>query len=228
MLKAAYHNKVRKYLLTSTVGVYSPEGSYLERDVWKGDPHPGDKYSAWAKRVAELAAEAYMKEYKWGGIVIVRPGNTYGPWDNFDIETGMVTGALINKFCSGEEIVSLQGNGLSIRDFTYSADIADGMILALEKGGDCQSFNLGIGKGWSVMDLVNYLLEELQERNLPIPKVEFEDSSMDMNKRILKTDLAKDCLGFRPQIEFKRGVQMTVDWYLKYKEFSNIRYNAFK
>ena len=97
MLEAARLNKVKHYLFTSSVGVYSPAKFFYEEDVWKTMPSKNDWYAGWAKRICELQVEAYQKEYNFKNISIIRPANVYGPNDNFDVKNAMVIPSLINK-----------------------------------------------------------------------------------------------------------------------------------
>jgi GDP-L-fucose synthase len=224
MLKAAYESNVKKFLLTSTVGVYHPGGTYREEDMWNGDPHPGDKYSAWAKRMAELLAEAYLVQYGWEGVVIVRPGSVYGPWDDFDKETGMVVGSLINRFCSDENPIEVFGNVTNERDFTYSEDVAEGMMLALQLSGKGEAFNLSYGTGYSIRDLFGLLAAEF-----PNKQVSFSyNPSVPVNSRVLNIMKAKGLLHFNPKVSLKEGAKKTLDWYKTHKEIAADRYNVFK
>ena len=58
MLEAARREGVKKFLLTSSVGVYSPAEIFNEDDVWKTFPSENDKYAGWAKRMGELQVDA--------------------------------------------------------------------------------------------------------------------------------------------------------------------------
>lgn len=223
MLKAAKENKVKKYLLTSTVGVYPPGSNYTEEvNIFSEPPAEGDKYSAWAKRISELASEAYAKEFNWKGVVIVRPGQCYGPWDNFDKTTGMVVGSLINKFNSAEYNTVVVCGKDNIRDFTYSEDVAFGMLLALEKSGNNEVFNLSIGTDYSIQQLVSYI----QQYSRLTKKIIWEVSPP--SSRSLNITKARKILGFNPTVELKGGIRETVGWYIENKKIVNIRYNAFK
>ena len=50
---------------------------------------------------------------------IVRPGNVYGRYDNFDPSTGMVIPSLISRIHKGEDPLKVWGDGKAIRDFIY-------------------------------------------------------------------------------------------------------------
>jgi nucleoside-diphosphate-sugar epimerase len=63
VLDAARRAGVERILYTSTVTVYPPMEVYREDLVWSGNPHPGDQYAAWAKRMAEKFIEAQEIQY---------------------------------------------------------------------------------------------------------------------------------------------------------------------
>ena len=93
--------------------------------------------------VGELQAEAYLEEFGWNRVAIVRPANVYGPRDNFDPATAMVIPALIARAVSGENPLVVWGDGSTARDFLFSRDCAVGMLLALERaaGWACARFS---------------------------------------------------------------------------------------
>ena len=143
LMEAARICKVDRFLFTSSIGVYKPKKILLEDDVWETFPSKNDWYAGWAKWICELQAEAYFKEYM-DGIRIVRPANVYGSFDNFDEETAMVIPALISKFYKNKNTVKVWGDGSPIRDFIYSRDCAEGMIIAI-KSDERRPINLGSG-----------------------------------------------------------------------------------
>ena len=51
MMEAARRCGVKKYLYTSSVGVYHPADIFNEDDVWKTFPSENDKFAGWAKRM---------------------------------------------------------------------------------------------------------------------------------------------------------------------------------
>ena len=132
MMEAAEEIEER-FLFTSSIGVYEPAEEFFEDSVWKTFPSPNDKFAGWAKRICELQAEAYMIEYGWDKISIVRPANVYGPFDNFDPKNAMVIPSLINKALSDSGPLVVWGDGSPIRDFIYSEDVARVCFWQLKK-----------------------------------------------------------------------------------------------
>src|SRR5947208_1365521 len=158
MMESAYRANVERYLYTSSVGVYPPADIFHEDDAWKGEPYAADRYAGWAKRVGELQAEAYKMEYGWDKIAIVRPTNVYGPYDNFDPKTAMVIPSLIARVASGENPLIVWGDGTPIRDFLFSEDCAEGMLLAVEHGANCTPVNLGGGDRTSIGEIAEVVV----------------------------------------------------------------------
>lgn len=224
MMEAARRQKVKRYLYTSSIGVYAPAEVFHEDDVWKTFPSDNDRFAGWAKRMGELQAEAFKIEYGWDNISIVRPANVYGPFDNFDPKTGMVIPSLIHRAMSGENPLVVWGDGSPIRDFIYSKDVAFGMLLAVEKGVNVP-VNLGSGTGVTIKELTETIAESVP--NGPI-KITWDNSKPKGDAmRVMDMKRAKKLLGFECQYSLKQGIQETIKWYLKNKNDVNKRYNSF-
>ena len=210
LMEAARICKVSKYLYTSSVAVYEPKEMFSEDDVWVTFPSPHDRFAGWAKRIGELQAESYEIEYGWDDISIVRPGNTYGPHDDFDSDGAMVVPSLIKKILSGEEQITLWGDGSNVRDFTHCRDVAKGMMLVMEKSpGATNPINLGSGGGCSIKELVEVILQNVDKE----PRVIWDWTKPSGDKiRVMNVDRAKS-LGYNPSISLEQGIKETIDWY---------------
>jgi GDP-L-fucose synthase len=101
MMEAARRRNVKRFLYTSSMGVYSPAEEFKEDDVWKTFPSEHDRFAGWAKRMGELQTEAYRIQYKTDMFRIVRPANVYGPNDNFDPNNAMVIPSLVARVAAG-------------------------------------------------------------------------------------------------------------------------------
>ena len=74
MMEAARRQKVKRYLFTSSIGVYSPRKRLLEGDVWKTFPSKKDYIPGWTKRICELQAEAFKIEYNFKKCINCQAG----------------------------------------------------------------------------------------------------------------------------------------------------------
>ncbi len=224
MMEAAHKSGAERYLYTSTVGVYHPAEVFYEDKAWDGPPHPSDKYAGWAKRMGELLCEAYKLEYGWDKIAIVRPTNIYGPYDNFDPKTAMVVPSLIARVAGGESPLVVWGDGSPQRDFMYSHDCAEGMLLALEKGANCTPINLGGGHRTSIKEIAEIITQCFPNP----PRIEWDTTKpAGQALRVMDITRAKEMLGFTPRTSVADGIRQTVEWYLANRRESEKRYNVF-
>lgn len=225
LLYAAQKNNVKKYLYTSTYGVYGPAEILKEKNVWKTFPSEHDKYAGWAKRMGELQVEAYKKEYNFEGLYVVRPANIYGPNMNFNKKNSMVVASLIRKiFTSKNNKVEVWGDGKNIRDFIYSKDVAESMIQVIRKNIK-EPINIGSGKGISIKELIKIIQNS---KYLKIkPEIIFQsDKPSGDKKRILDTKLAKK-YKINSNTSMKEGIDQTIKWYLDNRRNLKKRHSFF-
>ncbi|MDO8436450.1 MAG: NAD-dependent epimerase/dehydratase family protein, partial [bacterium] len=223
MMEAARQSGVKRYLYTSSVGVYSPAEIFKEDDVWKTFPSENDKFAGWAKRMGELQAEAYKIEYGWDKIAIVRPANVYGCYDNFDPNNAMVIPSLIKRALDGENPLLVWGDGSSIRDFIHAKDVAKGMLFVLEKGAK-EPLNLGSGIGFTIKEIVEIIINNMEIK----PEVIWDTSKPSGDKKRIMDISKARALGWEPKISLEQGIKEVMDWYGENKEITDKRYNVFK
>lgn len=221
MLEASRVNKVQKVVYTSSIGAYSNTDIFRESD-YKLDSMPMD-FAGWAKRMAELQVHAYKVQHKMENFAVVRPCNVYGPGDNFDPENAMVIPSLMCRIHRKENPVKIWGDGSAIRDFAYSKDVAEGVILALYHGTKGSFVNLGSGKGVSVKELVetlhsfigfNYEFDPSKPTGYPI--------------RIMDVTLAKEMIDYNPSTSLLEGLKETWNWFLQNQDAYLNKKNYFK
>lgn len=224
VMEAARRCRVKRFLYTSTIGVYAPAEVFYEDDVWKTFPSENDRFAGWAKRMGELQAESYKIEYGWDNISIVRPANVYGPYDNFDPKTAMVIPSLIHRAVSGENPLVVWGDGSPVRDFIHAHDVARGMIIAIEKGINVP-MNLGSGSGVTIKQLAETIVRYIPRGTV---KIRWDKSKPKGDKkRLMDVTRARKLLRFTPRISLEQGIKETIAWYMQNKNHLLERYNAF-
>jgi GDP-L-fucose synthase len=208
VLEACRLNKVQKVVYTSSIGAY-PSAEIFKEDDGNDGP-PMDMFPGWAKRMAEMQIEAYKIQYGLKNFSIVRPCNVYGPGDNFDPKNAMVIPTLMYRIFNQEDPVVVWGDGSAVRDFAYSRDIAEGVILALYHGtGDYPFVNLGSGKGYTIKELVETLHEFLDFN------YRFDTSKPSgFPMRVMDISLAKKVIEYNPATSFREGLTETWEWFI--------------
>jgi len=220
MLEACRNNKVEKVVYTSSIGAYGSAEIFKEDENLDGPPM--DMFPGWAKRMAELQIQAYKIQYGLDNYSIVRPCNVYGPGDNFDPDNAMVIPTLMCRIYQKENPVMVWGDGSAIRDFAYSRDVAEGVILALYHGTKSSFVNLGSGIGYSIKELVetlnsfldfNYVFDTTKPSGFP--------------RRVMDISLAKILIDYNPTTSLLDGLKETWSWYVDHQDEYLRRKNYF-
>lgn len=222
LLEACRLNKVKKIVYASSIGAYSAGEVFTESEDIDIHP-PMDLYPGWAKRVAEMQIQTYKIQYGLDNFSIVRPCNVYGPGDNFDPDNAMVIPSLMYRIYHGEDPIVVWGDGSAIRDFAFSRDIAEGIILALYHGTGSRYINLGSGKGYSIRKLVE-ILQSIVPFNYMFDKAK----SSGFSKRVMDISMAIELLGYYPSTSLLDGLKQTWDWYIENQDEYLQKVNYFR
>ena len=221
MLEACRINQVEKIVYTSSIGAYGSAEVFKESQTLETVP-PMDMFPGWAKRMAEMQVQAYQIQYDLKNFAVVRPCNVYGPGDNFDPKNAMVIPSLMYRIYHGEDPLVVWGDGTAIRDFAYSKDVAEGVILALYHGTQGRYVNLGSGQGYTIRELVETLSKVVSFN------YRFDDSkSSGFPKRVMDISLARQALGYNPATSLQEGLKQTWEWYMFNQEEYLKRKNYF-
>jgi len=103
----------------------------------------------------------------------------------------------------------IYGDGSQTRDFTYVDDITRGFIIGMNSEIDCDIFNLGTGKSYSLNELVNILNQILGKNIKPIYiknplKNYVEETLADIIK-------VKKILSWSSKISLKEGIKKLIN-----------------
>ena len=193
-----------------------PERVWLpahEEDLWCGFPEVTNGAYGVSKRALVSACDAHRSEYGLRAISLL-PVNLYGPGDNFDTVKSHVVPALIRKFIeardANSENVVLWGTGQPTREFLYSADCAEGVVLATERYDKAGPVNLGSGQETKIIDLANLIAEEVEFKGGIIFDASKPEGQM---RRTFDITKAKEEFGFVAQTSLRKGIRKTIEWY---------------
>jgi len=103
-------------------------------------------------------------------------------------------------------------DGTPVRDYVHVVDIADAHVLAVRHlldGGDGGTFNLGLGRGISVKELLAAVSEVA---GTAVPVVEVGRREGDVPVLIADGRRAQEILGWRPNYDFSAMVRTSWAW----------------
>lgn len=223
MLEAAYAAHVEKCLwLGSTVAYPVTDTPVKEDEMFLGEPYEKYFHLGWAKRFAEILCRMYGEKLPLPMTTIVlRPTNVYGPGENFEFATSHVIPALIRKVVERWDPVEVWGTGEDVRDAIYVDDMIEAIVMAMDKIESYTAINIGLGKGYTVKEILQMILELDGYTNV---KVAFNASKPTMIPiRLIDTTKAETVLGFKAKTDLWEGLRKTIKWY---RESRNIARTA--
>ena len=209
---------VQNFVFASSSSVYGGSKStyFSEEEVVD---HPVSPYAA-TKKACELLAYTYHHLHQLN-VSALRFFTVYGPRGRPD----MAPFKFIDRVSRGLEIQQF-GDGSSSRDYTYIADIVDGIVRSIDRPYSYQIFNLGKGDGTSLKEFIDLVQKHVgQPANITI----LPDQPGDVPYTCADVSKAEYLLGYRSQVPFEEGIRRTVDWYkTSYSNSSSISHNTTK
>jgi UDP-glucose 4-epimerase len=198
--------------------IFTSTGGALYGDFNKPpnfETYPKDPESPYA--ISKLSAEYYLAYY--GRIhnmesAAVRFGNVYGPRQDPHGEAGVVAifcGRLLEN-----KPLTIFGDGSQTRDYVFVGDVARAVYLAAtkplpERGRvDARAFNIGTGKGTSVVELAR-LLQDAAGTKARIELAPHRPG--EQQESFVNADKARDVLGWSPQLTLAEGLRKTFEWF---------------
>lgn len=217
VLRAARRTVVRKVILFGSSCMYPrvcPQ-PMAEEILLTGQPEPTSLPYAVAKLAGVSLCLAYNRQDGVDRFLPLIPNSTYGPHDNFDVESGHVLAALIARFHRAKEerlsSVSLWGTGDPRREFIHADDVAEASLYLLDYEEEKLPLPLNVGVGYdvSIKELASLVADVVGYRGT----VCWDDSKPDGAPRKLLDSSKLYQLGWRPSIELREGIQRTYRWY---------------
>jgi nucleoside-diphosphate-sugar epimerase len=195
-----------------------------EREV----PPPISSYG-FQKLAVEYFARAAHAQY---GLpyTIVRPFNCVGTGEmraktEVEIESGNVKLAmshvvpdLVQKVAKGQDPLHILGEGNQVRHYTYGADLARGIVDAMEHPAALnEDFNLSTAESTTVLELAENIWARLNG-DQPFRYVSDDPFDHDVQKRVPSVEKARDVLGFEATTSLDEMLDIVVPWVLEAME----------
>jgi dTDP-glucose 4,6-dehydratase len=209
LLNAALKHPVERFIHVSTSEVY---GTACQVPMTEEHPlNPTTPYAG-AKAGADRLVYAYHVTY---GLpcVIVRPFNTYGPYQHLEkVIPRFITAALTDT------ALTIHGDGSTARDWAYVDDLCTGLErimladLAAVRG---QVVNLGTGCDIPIKHVAEMVVERLGKPRSLI--VYSDDRPGQVQRHIAGVARAHQLLGWRAQVQFGEGLDRTIRWYAAHR-----------
>ncbi|MDF1546378.1 MAG: dTDP-glucose 4,6-dehydratase [Bacteroidales bacterium] len=213
-----FENKMFYHISTDEVfGSLGKEGYFVETTPYD----PRSPYSA-SKASSDHLVRAYFHTYKLPAI-ISNCSNNYGP-NQFPEK---LIPLAINNIKNNKNI-PVYGKGDNIRDWLFVIDHAKAIDLLFHQGKAGETYNIGGDNEWTNLDLIRTLCSIMDERlnrekgaSEKLITFVTDRAGHDMRYAIDFTKINQK-LGWKPSLDFKQGLESTVDWYLDNEDWLNL------
>jgi len=222
VINACVQKDVERFLYTSTACAYPVQlqdeghvGNKLREEECYSTvgANPESLYGL-AKLYGEWMSTRYHEEFGLK-VAIVRDFNVYGPHEDFDVETGHVIPALVNKVLQivaggSDRPLEVWGTGRQSRSFVYVDDVAEGMIKAMAGMEDATAVNLGTESIVSIGELAKMISDVAGYSG----KIVFRpDMPQGVFTRMPDASRAKKILGWESKTPLSEGLRKTFDYW---------------
>lgn len=168
------------------------------------ESHPLNPISPYG--ISKLAIEKYLAlfHHHYGlDYTILRVSNPFGPRQEPGRGQGVIA-TWLSKVTRGEPI-EIWGDGRVVRDYIYIEDVARAIHQAILNSTTEKIFNVGSGKGHSLLELHALLENQVGE---PI-NIEFREmQKVDVPMSVLDVSLIRSHLSWEPAISIEEGLEM--------------------
>ena len=215
VIDSAYRSGVKKLVFLGSSCIYPkfPKMPITEDQLLEGQLEGSNDAYAIAKIAGIKMCQAYRKQYGFNAISVM-PTNLYGPNDNFDINYGHVLPSLLAKFDGSLEkskhwVVKLWGDGSPKREFLHVDDLAEALVVCMDKYNSDDIINIGTGEDVTIKELAETIVDVVGYEN----DYEWDTSKPNGTPRkVLNVDKMKS-LGWEPKISLRDGIESTYAWY---------------
>ena len=214
LMDAAHAANVERFVFLGSSCIYPREcpQPIKEEYLLTGPLEKTNSAYAIAKIAGIELIRSYRKQYgrRW---ISLMPTNMYGPQDNFDLENSHVLPALINRFVTAadtvKDSVTLWGTGSPRREFLHSRDLANAVIVALEKYDEDQHLNIGTGEDLTIKELATLVAKNSGFTG----EIKWDSSKPDGTPRKVLDVRRLKSLNWQPRVSLEDGIRETINWF---------------
>ena len=193
-----------KVVYASTSSIYNGNEPPFTEDmpVFPTDFYTEGRY--WIERLAKVYHELHGVE-----SVGLRLFSVYGPNERPKGSFANVASQMVWAALEGRPFV-IYGDGRQTRDFIYVTDVVEAFLLAWERGGGCEVYNVGTGRETSF----NELAELIRKLGLDL-KLEYRENPIKnyVYRTLADTKKAERDLGFKYEVELEEGLRKIIEAY---------------
>jgi UDP-glucose 4-epimerase len=227
LLEAMRRHNVNKFIFSSTAAVYGmPEKMPIEEDDRKIQINPYGRTKWMIEQILEDYSAAYGLKtirFRYFNAAGADPDKEIG--EAHVPETHLIP-LILDAAAGKRESIKVFGtdyetkDGTAVRDYVHVFDLAEAHILGLKyllDGGATNYFNLGIGDGFSVREMIQ-VVKKVTGKDFKV--IETERRAGDPPYLIAKSDKVSKTLGWKPKYSLEEIIRTAWNWHQKLQGLS--------
>ncbi len=207
---------VGRIVFSSTAAVYGePDRTPIAEDAPLAPVNP----YGWTKRMIEQILADYDRAYglRWTALRYFNAGGAYGSFGEDHRPESHLIPRILAAAEKGETISVFGGDypthdGSCMRDYIHVRDLAEAHILAARRlidGGSSDAFNLGTGKGYTVLEVIDAASEAA---GIPILRAISDRRPGDSPSLVASSEKARRVLGWHPEATLRDIISSALAW----------------
>jgi nucleoside-diphosphate-sugar epimerase len=223
-VKAHNSGRLQKMTYLSSSMVFESADAWPSHEGQEHEVPPPISSYGFQKLAVEYFARAAFDQH---GLpyTIIRPFNCVGVGErralgdveilsgNVRLAMSHVVPDLVQKVLKGQDPLHLLGDGTQIRHYTYGADLAEGIVAAMEHPAALnEDFNLSTAESTTVLELAQAIWKAIKGPDVPFHWVEDPPFAHDVSRRVPATEKAKQILGFEATTPLEKILQDVIPW----------------
>tara|TARA_B100001057_G_scaffold434548_1_gene464261 strand:+ start:531 stop:1544 length:1014 start_codon:yes stop_codon:yes gene_type:complete len=187
----------------------------LGRSSEKFPYKPSSPYAA-SKAASDHLVRSYIRTYNIPAI-ITNCSNNYGPKQHPEkLIPKLIYNVLNNK------PLPIYGKGKNSREWIYVKDHCEALLKVLKKGKIGETYNIGSNKNFNNLEVSEEILK-ISKKTIELGKkvkISFvKDRPGHDIRYALNSNKIRNKLKWLPRTNFRQGIKLTFEWYLKNKQF---------
>jgi len=211
VFKSCISIRAKKIVYTSSISVYNTSKQYCSNIRFSEDDLNNDALEpeggyGWAKYIGEKSLNLLSE--MGIDVGIARIFKSYGPCDDYSVDSGQVVLSLMRKILEGQNPLKVWGDGRAERCLVYIDDLIDALIK-LGEHPNSLTVNLGGTRPISVRELAETTVKISGE------DIDIEFGTSDQNGPLSREPilhLAKTYLDYSPKVSLKSGLEKSWEW----------------
>jgi UDP-glucose 4-epimerase len=206
LLLAARDAGVKRFVYASSSAAYGDTPTLPKVETMP--PSPLSPYAV-GKLTGEYYAKVFYEVYRLETISL-RYFNVFGPYQDPTSQYAAAIPAFVTTILK-DKPPTVYGNGEQSRDFTCVDNVVEANLLAARaKHTKGQVVNIACGKAITVNAIIEMINELLGKNIKPIYAA---PRPGDIKHSLADITVAKNLLGYKPKVSFRKGLQKAIAWY---------------